>query len=60
MVIIVIDLTDGGGSSGHGGSGSLVEVVCGAQAFLRRLQVGVGVNSSRDHQLTVRIHRPHT
>lgn len=53
-------LTDGGGSSRQGGFGSLVEVVTRDQAFLRSLEVGVGINASRDHQLTVRIQRLHT
>lgn len=52
-------LTDGGGASRHGGSGSLVEAIRRSQAPLWSLQVGVGVHPPGDHQLTVRIHRLH-
>lgn len=49
-------LTDGGGSSRQGGSGSLVHAVCWSLAFLWSLEVGVGVHTSRNHQLTICIH----
>lgn len=49
-------LTDGGCSSRQGGSGSLVHAVCWSLAFLWSLEVGVGVHTSRNHQLTICIH----
>lgn len=51
--------TDGGSSSKEGSSGSLVEVISWTHAFLRRVQVSVGVDSSGDHQLTISIHHPY-
>lgn len=37
----------------------MVEIICWAQTLLWGQQVGVGVHSSRDHQMTVRVHCPH-
>lgn len=52
-------LTDSGGSSRQGGSGSLVEVIHRFQAFLQTLQVGVGIHPSGDHQLAICVYCLH-